>query len=178
MAYYTCNNCTEKHRIYGPGYTKSLVEQFGIKNSFEVPIMEEISLMSDSGTPFVLAMPDTVPVVNLYNELAKKVDHEIETMKANTREVKYDPTIGKVVLMNDGGVEKELDPYEMRTKCKCAGCIDEVDGRQILKVDKVPIDVYPTNMMKKGNYAVAVVWSDGHRSSIYPFERLLSSEFK
>jgi DUF971 family protein len=31
-------------------------------------------------------------------------------------------------------------------------------------------------MLKKGNYAVAVVWSDGHRSSIYPFERLLSEE--
>jgi DUF971 family protein len=29
-------------------------------------------------------------------------------------------------------------------------------------------------MIKKGNYAVAVVWSDGHRSSIYPYERLLS----
>lgn len=26
MAYYTCANCDEKHRIYGPGYTKSLVE--------------------------------------------------------------------------------------------------------------------------------------------------------
>jgi DUF971 family protein len=42
----------------------------------------------------------------------------------------------------------------------------------------VPKDVYPTNMLKKGNYAVAVVWSDGHRSSIYPFQRLLSEEIK
>jgi DUF971 family protein len=31
-------------------------------------------------------------------------------------------------------------------------------------------------MTKKGNYAVAVVWSDGHRSSIYPYERLKSHE--
>jgi len=82
------------------------------------------------------------------------------------------------VITNDGKTEKSIDPYELRIKCKCAGCIDEVDGRQILKVEKVPKDVYPTNMMKKGNYAVAMVWSDGHRSSIYPFQRLLSSEFK
>jgi len=98
-------------------------------------------------------------------------------MKPNTREVNYDPASGKVRITNDGVTEKALDPYELRLKCKCAGCIDEVDGRQILKVDKVPKDVYPTNMMKKGNYAVAVVWSDGHRSSIYPFERLMSEEF-
>ena len=94
------------------------------------------------------------------------------------QEVKYDPTKSSIVITNDGKVEKEIDPYELRIKCKCAGCIDEVDGRQILKVERVPKDVYPTNMLKKGNYAVAVVWSDGHRSSIYPFERLLSSELK
>jgi DUF971 family protein len=45
-----------------------------------------------------------------------------------------------------------------------------------LKIEKVPKDVYPTNMVTKGNYAVAMVWSDGHRSSIYPFERILSSD--
>ena len=90
----------------------------------------------------------------------------------------YDPTKGSIVITNDGEVQKEIDPYELRLKCKCAGCIDEIDGRQILKVDKVPKDVHPTNMLKKGNYAVAVVWSDGHRSSIYPFQRLLSNEIK
>lgn len=97
-------------------------------------------------------------------------------MKSNLQEVNYDPSKSSIVITNDGKVEKEIDPYELRLKCKCAGCIDEVDGRQILKVDKVPKDVYPTNMLKKGNYAVAVVWSDGHRSSIYPFQRLLSDE--
>jgi DUF971 family protein len=40
----------------------------------------------------------------------------------------------------------------------------------------VPKDVYPTNIIKKGHYAVAVVWSDGHKSSIYLFDRLLSKE--
>ena len=90
----------------------------------------------------------------------------------------YDPIKAKVTLTNAGIAKKEIDPFLLRIKCKCAACIDEVDGRQILKVEKVPKDVHPTNMMKKGNYAVAVVWSDGHRSSIYPFERLLSSEFE
>jgi hypothetical protein len=45
------------------GYTKQLVDNFGINNSFEVPILEEVSAMSDAGTPFVLALPESVPIV-------------------------------------------------------------------------------------------------------------------
>ena len=75
-------------------------------------------------------------------------------------------------------VLKWIDPYYMRLQCKCALCVDEVDGSQILKVEEVPLDVYPKNMIRKGNYAVAVIWSDGHNSSIYPFERLMSDEIE
>ena len=39
MAYFKCSACDEKHRIFGPGYTQQLVDSFGIKNSFEVPIL-------------------------------------------------------------------------------------------------------------------------------------------
>jgi DUF971 family protein len=99
-------------------------------------------------------------------------------MTNDDKECKYDPMLGSVVITDgEGATLKEIDPFELRCKCKCAGCIDEVDGRQILKPNQVPEDVHPTRMMKKGNYAVAVVWSDGHKSSIYPFERLMSTEF-
>lgn len=62
MSYYLCKNCSIKHKIYGIGYTKMLKDNFGIKNSFEIPIMEEISLMGDNGTPFVLALPEELEV--------------------------------------------------------------------------------------------------------------------
>ena len=184
MAYFKCSACDEKHRIFGPGYTQQLVDSFGIKNSFEVPILQEISAMSDSGTPFVLTLPESVPIVQVYKEIAQKVDQEVRELgrgnALNQTEVRYDPVQGKILLekVEDGNakVVKKVDPYELRIKCKCAGCISEVDGRQILQIDKVPEDVFPTHMLRKGNYAVAVVWSDGHRSSIYPLERMLSDE--
>lgn len=40
--------------------------------------------------------------------------------------------------------------------------------------DSIPDDVHPTVIEKKGNYAVAVVWSDGHKSSIYPYSLILN----
>jgi DUF971 family protein len=103
-------------------------------------------------------------------------------------QVRYDPIKGKIFIEVEEDsaaspgeevskkVLKAIDPYELRLKCKCAACIDEHDGRQILRPELVPKDVYPTNIVKKGHYAVAMVWSDGHKSSIYLFDRLLSTE--
>lgn len=63
MSYFKCGNCATKHKIFGHGYTNQIKTNFGIKNSFEVPIMEEVSLMGDSGTPFVLTLPENLDIV-------------------------------------------------------------------------------------------------------------------
>ena len=63
MSYFMCGSCDAKHRIFGTGYNDSIKQSYGIKNSFEVPIMEEIAAMSDNGTPFVVALPDSLEIV-------------------------------------------------------------------------------------------------------------------
>ena len=143
-----------------------------------MPIVHEIASMSDSGTPFVLTLPEETDLVQTYHTIAKSVVNEVSNISkaAPKPEVKYDPKEGLINIAQGGKVTKKISPYDLRLACKCAGCIDEFDGRKILKVEQVPKDVYPTNMMTKGNYAVAVVWSDGHKSSIYSFSRILSSE--
>jgi Mrp family chromosome partitioning ATPase len=30
MSYYECSNCSHRHRLFGAGYTKMMMEQFGI----------------------------------------------------------------------------------------------------------------------------------------------------
>ena len=135
--------------------------------------------MSDSGTPFVLTLPESVEIVQTYKELASKVKDEVESLEVTTAtSVEYEagPRGGKVICTFEDGTKKLIDPWELRIKCGCAKCVDELDGRQLLNPDDVPRDVRPTSIQKKGNYAVAVVWSDGHNSSIYPFERLKSEQ--
>jgi ATP-binding protein involved in chromosome partitioning len=63
MSYYKCSSCDTKHKLFGLGYTQQLKDSFGIKNSFEVPIIEDIASMSDSGTPFVLTLPESTEIV-------------------------------------------------------------------------------------------------------------------
>ena len=71
-----------------------------------------------------------------------------------------------------------IKAFELRKACGCAACVDEFTGKKILNEDKVSKDVYPLKIIPKGNYAVSMIWSDGHNSSIYPYDRMLSDKIK
>ena len=49
-------------------------------------------------------------------------------------EIRYDPKEG-MIIAKKGEKLKKISPFELRTKCKCAGCIDEISGVQVLKID-------------------------------------------
>ena len=173
MAYFQCVGCKEIHRPFGIGYRAMLVKQFGIKNSCEIPMHEDYSKYGDSGTPLVLVLPEKSELVEKFTKLAGDVIEETKVCKERPRpSARYDAKEGVVVLECEGVVKKRIDPFKLRSQCNCAGCIDEFSGRKLFKPEQIPKDVYPTKMENKGNYAVAVVWSDGHRSSLYPYAQL------
>ena len=153
MSYFMCDGWDKKHRIFGNGYTNQIIEQFGIKNSFEIPLMPEISRLSDEGAPAVLALPDGVELVQRYKHIAESVIKECEALdviQKNTPEVYYSPKEGVVNIEHpDPSKNKKINPRELRLKCKCAGCVDEFSGYNIIIEDRIPEDVHPTNMVKK-----------------------------
>merc|ERR1712008_182310 len=62
-------------------------------------------------------------------------------------------------------------PAVLRRDCKCASCVEELTGRQILTPQSVPDSVWPMSIVPCGNYALSVDWSDGHRS-LYPYKQI------
>lgn len=69
-------------------------------------------------------------------------------------------------------VRSRFPVRELRLACTCAHCVDEWTGENKLDPGQVPEDVHPVRVRTVGRYALNVVWSDGHESGIYPFERL------
>ena len=61
---------------------------------------------------------------------------------------------------------------ELRLACPCAACIEEMSGRPLLDPESVPADVRPVSAALVGGYGLRIVWSDGHSTGIYTFERL------
>jgi DUF971 family protein len=81
---------------------------------------------------------------------------------------------GEIGVVWEDGHESYFPGHYLRCACACAACVDEMSGRKILRDDSVPRDVHAVKILPVGNYAVSVLWSDGHDTGIYAFERLRS----
>merc|ERR1711935_136290 len=77
--------------------------------------------------------------------------------------------MGHIMSVND----EPLKPAELRRACRCAACVEELTGKQLLKPNDVPESIKPIQMSSTGNYALSVTWSDGHRS-LYPYRQIKS----
>ncbi len=75
------------------------------------------------------------------------------------------------ITWSDGSVFRL--PFKLvRVECPCAQCIHEITGERMIQPDSVPEDIHPIELGYSGNYALKVVWSDGHGSGIFTWERL------
>ncbi|TWT60396.1 DUF971 domain-containing protein [Rubinisphaera italica] len=60
----------------------------------------------------------------------------------------------------------------LRGLCPCAVCVNEMTGVRTYFVDDAPEDIQPEKMELIGNYAVKILWSDGHTTGLYTWEYL------
>ncbi len=67
--------------------------------------------------------------------------------------------------------EDQFDVVDLRRRCRCARCVDELTGKQVLRAEDVPEDLRPTQVKSLGRYALTLDWTDGH-SSIFSWEQL------
>ena len=171
MSYYEVNG--EKHRIFGQGAKDKLVDQFGFRHTFEIPIDPRLSSDGDAGTPMVSSRPAD-PISNRYYEIAEAIHGEINLLvqHGGTPVLTYNVGQNCELTFPDGRI-LEIPPAELRFACRCALCVSETTGEKLIRREDIDPDVYPETIKPVGNYASAVTWSDGHKSSIYPHDLLI-----
>jgi len=144
--------------IFGKGHRKRLAEMWGIENTYALPLEPALSEAGDSGCPFYLTGASSNPsIASQYDRLASDVVteiHNLEKTKAARPEVIFDATRNMVVSITKGGEEQIISPVELRRRCRSPTNIKE-----LITDDVKPIDIFPM-----GNYAVQILWNDGHQS--------------
>ena len=158
----------EQVRIFGPGHKQRLSKQWGIEHTFSMPLMNDIAAQGDAGTPYVLANPDST-AASTYRDLAAAVANEVSLARYRKvrPEIVFDETNHRIVVDQD----EAITPADLRRACRCAMCVEELTGRQILEPTSVRETIRPLEMKPTGNYALSVDWSDGHKS-LYPYRQI------
>ena len=177
----TTSDTTTKERvpIFGLGHTKRLSDQFGIENIYQMPLLSNIAANGDSGTPYVLEYPNALPS-RIYQQLATSVVQEVAKIQYNNignsqrPNIIYNKEEHAIVIESKSSNESDMiSPANLRRACRCASCVEEITGRQLLQPSTILETVYPKKMYPTGNYALSVDWSDGHRS-LYPYKQIKS----
>jgi DUF971 family protein len=71
-----------------------------------------------------------------------------------------------------GGRRTVIPAKELRDRCPCAGCVEEMTGKKLLDPATIPDDIHAVSIQPVGNYAIQIEWSDGHATGLYTWETL------
>lgn len=157
------------HFIFGKGHRGRLADMWGITNTVQLPLVGEVASCGDTGTPYMISHPEGSHG-RAFFELAEAVVREVAKLRytANERPVlSFQQAAGTITIETTKG-SQVMRAADLRRQCKCALCVEEFTGRQLLDPASVPEDIVPSSFAPIGNYAVSVQWSDGH-SSLYPY---------
>eukprot|EP00746_Dinoflagellata_sp_MGD_P055533 gnl/MRDRNA2_/MRDRNA2_241524_c0_seq1.p1 gnl/MRDRNA2_/MRDRNA2_241524_c0~~gnl/MRDRNA2_/MRDRNA2_241524_c0_seq1.p1 ORF type:complete len:208 (+),score=35.19 gnl/MRDRNA2_/MRDRNA2_241524_c0_seq1:1-624(+) len=147
--------------VFGQSHVKQLQERWGIASSFSLPLQPEVAQSADDGVPIVVSAPHS-EAATVYASLAKAVDEEVSALAMlQLPMVVYSDEDKLVHTLLPNGTEHQISPIELRKLCRSPGNADTLDN--------LPADLRPLEIRPMGNYAVMVMWSDGHRS-LQPYQ--------
>jgi len=163
MSYFLCDNCEKKHFIFGSSVA-TLKERFGLETLAQLPLMPGVSDTSDK---------DAGADITAFKEMAEKLHREVGKRRLEGEAMpEVVPEQGRLqVTLPDGNVF-HVSNKALRVSCQCALCVNEFTGQPILNPDSVPDDISVESVAPLGNYAIGIVWSDGHSSGIFSWEHI------
>ena len=173
MAYFDGDD-GKRYHPFGPGYTKELAEacELSPEQAISLPILPALARASDGGEdggrPYVLAAPDGDEVAAAYGALGERLvttllHHRFAvggSSGASIPTVLADPERGLVLRFFSGARESEehaLPAAAVRAACRSATAANSAKAAEKDGLHAVSVEA-------RGNYAVAVVWSDRHES--------------
>ena len=202
MSGFTCPSCRVGTHIFHQGGGVKIAASLGIPFLGAIPLDPAIVDCGDEGRPLVIAHPDA-PAAAVYRDIAAILSGRVhaeagiptpfdwrwadDTSKPKpSAYAAYADGAAEVpialdrrddrtlVLRWQDGNDQQIDIRNLRLACRCAACVDEMNGRAVLDPATVPLNIVPTRIRSLGNYAIGVSFSDGHQSGIYTFGHLRS----
>ncbi len=175
MSGFKCAHCGEVTAIFKEGGGEKMAREFGVTYLGAIPLDPQVMAGGEEGIPVVIRNADA-PAAIAFVKIAEGLQKELEKMAGGSTELK--PLEINLMLDRElhiswaDGHQSRHQPYNLRTKCPCANCIDEDSGKTILDKRTVPLDISIRTVNNVGRYALAFEYSDHHSTGIYSYELL------
>ncbi len=97
--------------------------------------MSEVSKYSDSGIPLAFVLPEEHNLQKIYRQICDNVIQEVS--KPVEKIYAYYNTAERKIVVEAEGKKKKIRALTLRESCKCAACIDEFSGNNLLKKEEI-----------------------------------------
>lgn len=172
MSTFICPKCGERSDIFGHGGAEHEAHRLGVPFLGAVPLDLDVRLRSDTGRPITATAPDSLHA-QIFRDIAVRALDELETAKRNAvRPPRLEITGGGTGLSVEFacGSKYEFTAEMLRVMSPSA----EVQGHSPEQRGTVggKRNVKIRDLRPVGNYAIRIVFDDGHDTGLYTWTYL------
>ena len=172
MSTFICPKCGERSDIFGHGGAEEEARKLGLPFLGGVPLHMDIRATSDLGQPVVATDPDG-PHAKIYREIARKAWAEVE----KARDARIEPPELTVSTARDAlevrfasGAHYDLPAEMLRVMSPSAEVQGHSPEQRVTVGGKRNVRI--RELKPVGNYAVRIVFDDGHDTGLYGWSYL------
>jgi ATP-binding protein involved in chromosome partitioning len=172
MSYFVCPKCGERSDIFGHGGAKAEAEKLGIAFLGGVPLHMDIRATSDDGRPIVASSPEGEHA-RIYRDIAARAWEELQGAKgARLEPPKLEIVAGgtELSVAFDGAKPFLLSAEMLRVMSPSAEVQGHSPDQRVTVARKRKVKI--RELKPVGNYAVRIVFDDGHDTGLYVWSYL------
>ena len=172
MSYFLCPKCGERAEIFGHGGAKAEAEKLAIPFLGSVPLHMDIRATSDEGQPIVASSPNSVHA-QIYRDIAARAWSELQrSTGARLEQPQLDigPDRGELVVTFAGAKPFTLSAEMLRVMSPSAEVQGHSPEQRVTVGRKRNVKI--KELKPIGNYAVRIVFDDGHDTGLYAWSYL------
>jgi ATP-binding protein involved in chromosome partitioning len=172
MSYFVCTKCGERHEIFGHGGARDEAEKLGVPFLGGVPLHLDIREKSDSGKPITATVPESLHA-GIYRELAAKAWAELEAAQGQrVKPPNLTPSANRDALeiTFEGQAPFSLPAEMLRVMSPSAEVQGHAPEQRVTVARKRNVKI--RDLQPVGNYAVKIVFDDGHDTGLFTWSYL------
>ena len=170
MSYFVCPKCAERSDIFGHGGAEAEALKLGVPFLGAVPLHMDIRTTSDEGRPIVASSPDSVQA-QIFRDIAAKAWSELRgKVRLGPPKLDIAPDRGALWVAFAGAEPFKLSAEMLRVMSPSAEVQGHSPEQRVTVAQKRNVKI--KELKPVGNYAVRIVFDDGHDTGLFSWSYL------